>query len=85
MDLASKNPSGGLNCDARHNARTFLRTRRPPSVLSSPTVSGNARPSAGRHREGPDPLEHREGCGNSIRIRPPACIHGVARPNDPAV
>jgi len=27
----------------------------------------------------------REGCGNSIRVRPPVCIHGVARPNDPAV
>src|SRR5206468_133863 len=39
--------------------QTFLRTRRLPSVLSSPTVSGKARRSAGWHGQRPDPLEHR--------------------------
>jgi hypothetical protein len=38
---------------------TFLRTLRPPPVLFSPTVSGNARRSADRHGQRPDPPEHR--------------------------
>jgi hypothetical protein len=59
IDLASKHPSGGPNCEARHDASDILTDTCPPSVLSSPAASGNARPSAGWHGQRPDPLEHR--------------------------
>jgi hypothetical protein len=59
MGLASKSPPVGPNCDAQHDAPDILTDTSPPSVLSSPTVSGNARRSTGRHGQRPDPLEHR--------------------------
>ena len=54
MDLASKHPPGGSELVKRGaTPPTFLRTLRPPSVLSSPAASGNARPSAGWHGQRP--------------------------------
>jgi hypothetical protein len=60
MDLASKNPTGGPNCDAQHDATDIFHGHFAHLLVrSSLTVSGNARRSAGRHRQRPDPPEHR--------------------------
>src|SRR5712692_6355216 len=60
MDLASKARPAARIVTHGTTPPTFLRTLRPPSVLSSPPrVSGNARRSAGRHGQRPDPPEHR--------------------------
>ena len=78
MDLTLKNPTGGQNCDVRHDATDILTDTSPAfRPLFAHGLRGSARRSAGRCGQRLDPPEHRPETAAASGYSPPAA-YGVA-------